>query len=164
MTTEQEVMEKLKVPTSKREALGEVLKKIMHENGGMVTAYQLVEFARPTESPLHPYFTWDDTEAARLHRLNEARFILRVAVEYVGAPDRREAIRVAVHLSSDDAGYRLLAEVLTDEEMRMQLISDAARDVDVMKNKYTKLVELRPAISKLAKTVEKLRKPAAKRK
>ncbi len=47
------------------------------ERGGRLTAEQVVEDARDPDSPLHGYFTWDDTEAANAHRLNEARALIR---------------------------------------------------------------------------------------
>ena len=146
------------VPTSKREYIGAVLKKIVSDHGGIVTPEQLVSIARPENHPLHPYFTWDDTEAARLHRINEARAILRVAVEYLQVNNKREPVRVTVHLSSDDTGYRLLSEVLSDAEMRAQLIADAGRDIETFKRRYQTIIEIQRPVRKLEKTISKLKR------
>ena len=43
----------------------------LHElvSGGVFGAEAVVEAARPEDAPLHSYFEWDDTEAARRYRL-----------------------------------------------------------------------------------------------
>jgi len=147
------VVEEERVPTSKREAFGAIVKGIISENGGIIAPDRLVELASEDAHPLHQYFTWDDTEAGRLWRLHEARVILRVAVEYIGP--EREPMRVAVHLTSDHVGYRLLSDVLSDDDMRTQLLSDASRDVDVFRRKYETLTELKPIVSRLSRAVAK---------
>jgi len=146
------------VSTSKRELLGAVIRKIIEDSEGLIAPEQLVEMSRPESHPLHPYFTWDDNEAARLHRINEARAILRIAVEYTQVNNRREAVRVAVHLSSDDTGYRLLSEVLSDAEMRAQLIADAGRDIEVFKRRYQTIVEIRRPVEHLERALKKAKK------
>lgn len=154
-TQEELLVETMRVPTSKRETVGAILKQIIAENGGILTPEHLVELVEPVDHPLHKYFTWDNQKAGEILRLHEARAILRVAVEFIGPS--REAVRVAVHLSSDAVGYRLLSEVLSDEEMRTQLLSDAARDVDVFRRKYEALGELKPIVSRLTRAVAKAR-------
>lgn len=55
------------------------------ERDGEITPDELVEAAHPEESPIHDMFTWDDSEAARKHRVNEARSALarvRVSITY----------------------------------------------------------------------------------
>jgi hypothetical protein len=160
----QEAMDVMRVPTSRRQAIGAVLKKIIASHGGIITAEQLVEVARPKLHPLHKYFTWDDTVAAQRFRVLEAREILRVAVEWIeNDAGTRDVVRVAVHLSSDRAGgYRLLASVLSDAEMRAQLLSDAERDVDAFRSRYRTLSELRPAIERLGRDVKRAAKRAAR--
>jgi hypothetical protein len=143
------------VTTSKREAIGAELKKIIAKHGGIITPDQLVEAATPISHPLHEYFTWDDTEAAHRFRIMEARTILRVAVEYTDHD--HEPIRVTAHLSSDDTGYRLLSTILSDTEMRAQLIADAGRDVDAFKRRYRTLAELQPTVEKLERAVSVLK-------
>lgn len=156
-TNETEIMDTMNIPTSKREALGAILKGEIQRVGGIITAEQLLDIAQPDGHPLHQYFTWDDGDAGRLWRLYEARVILRVAVEYLPS-NNTELTRVTVHLTSDNKGYRLLTDVLSDSDLRLQLLADASNDVEVFKRKYRKLSELSPAINKLGKAVDRLKK------
>lgn len=43
-----------------------------------LTPSEIVKEAEDPKSPLHPYFTWEDTEAARLWRLEEARIVIKI--------------------------------------------------------------------------------------
>lgn len=52
----------------------------LYEEHGKVTARQLVDAARPEESPAHAGFEWDDTKAAEEYRLNQGRRWLRITL------------------------------------------------------------------------------------
>lgn len=47
------------------------------ENGGRLTATDVVEAARIETSPLHRYFEWDDDAAAEAYRIEQARRLIR---------------------------------------------------------------------------------------
>ncbi len=53
------------------------------ETEGDATAELILEDAKAEDSPLHDFFEWDDTEAARQHRLYQARTIATNIVEVV---------------------------------------------------------------------------------
>ena len=70
-----------------RAVLGESDKRLveaklreLHSRDGRVTPESFVAMAEPPDSPLHRFFEWDDAEAARLHRLHQARQIVRTVV------------------------------------------------------------------------------------
>lgn len=49
---------------------------------GKFTSRDIVEFARPKNSPLHKYFEWDNDKAAEAYRLTQARhLVLSIEVE-----------------------------------------------------------------------------------
>src|ERR1700677_2890830 len=50
---------------------------IAERNAGRLTPDLVLLSAQSPDSPLHEHFTWDDTDAARKHRLNEARTLIR---------------------------------------------------------------------------------------
>jgi hypothetical protein len=52
----------------------------LHARDGRVTPESFVELATPEDSPLHRFFEWNDAEAARQHRLHQARQIVRTVV------------------------------------------------------------------------------------
>jgi hypothetical protein len=106
------------------------------EKGRLIPA-DLVEDARDPDSPLHAYFTWDDTEAAEKYRLHQARTIIRSVkcdvtvrdislsvVRYVRDPD----------LDTNASGYRNIMNIRTEEDSaratiidEMKRVSDAIR-------------------------------------
>lgn len=64
--------------------IGEELANICQQHNGELTPAAVVDNARDITSPLHDCFCWDDTEAARLHRENQARYLIRsITVKYI---------------------------------------------------------------------------------
>lgn len=121
------------------------MRKIETANGGLLRAEDVVAAARPTSSPLHSWFTWDDSEAARNYRLWQARQLIRVTVSYL-PENNNELTRVFVNLSTDrvkdGGGYRRLVPVMRNPEQRRQLLQDALAELEVFKRKYAMLTEL----------------------
>ena len=73
------------------------------DDKGLVTAPEVVHIAKDEESPLHPYFEWDDKAAGHEYRLIQARQLLRrVRVEYDDKPVR--LVHVNVSYSDDGDG------------------------------------------------------------
>ena len=126
---------------TKKNAVDEI-KRLIEKHRGILTPKQLVAAARPNDSPLHQYFTWDNTKAAERWRIYEAGRVLRVCVEWL-PQDKSGPVRVTAHLTSDTTGgYRALTTILSDTEMRKQLLADAMADIKVFQQKYEKLHEL----------------------
>ena len=53
----------------------EILKELAQR--GELTPSRVLHDAESPNSPLHGYFEWDDTEAAKQHRLHQARVLIR---------------------------------------------------------------------------------------
>lgn len=122
-----------------------VLEDIRQRNFGILRAEDVVAEAERPDSPLHTYFEWDDSEAARQYRLWQARQLIRVCVEVLPRTNDTPS-RVYVSLMPDrerkGGGYRRLADVLTDTRLRQQLLEQASRDFERWEAKYNQLVEL----------------------
>lgn len=118
------------------------LKRLAREHGGLLRPKDVVNAARTPRSPLHARFEWDDTVAAEEYRLWQARQLMRVVVEVV--PETNEPVEVFVSLTTDrrDGGYRVQLEVLSDAEMREQLLKDALAELMLFRRKYSRLKEL----------------------
>lgn len=141
----------------KKEELLAVLEKIREERG-ILTPKEVVEVATPEDHPLHKYFIWDDTEAARRFRLEQARSLLRVAVTVIGKDEK--PIRAYVSLVDDrqrttngDSEYRCTIDVLNDDALRKQLLKQAFAEFEGYREKYEQLSELAP-LFKTAKRLE----------
>jgi hypothetical protein len=60
----------------------EELKKL--EQKGKLSPLDVIDAAKNPKSPLHQYFEWDDTEAARKYRIEQARELIRtIKIEVV---------------------------------------------------------------------------------
>ena len=134
------------------------LRRVAKENDGMVLPEVVVDAARPESSPLHKYFTWEDTEAAEKWRIHEARNLLRVTVEYIGTD--KNPVRVFVSLTNDredEGGYRVTADVMDDAELYRMMLQDALDELESFRRKYERIKELR-AIFREAKKLRMYRK------
>lgn len=123
---------------------------------GKLQPSDVVSAARKESSPLHKWFTWDDDEAAEAWRLHEARNLIRVYAVRELEKEEPDLQRVHVSLRSDrkDGGYRVLADVLDDEELRGQMLADALEDLRYFRRKYQRLKELDPVFVAAASVEE----------
>lgn len=116
----------------------------IEKRDGKLTPEIIVDEARDLTAPLHSFFTWNDGEAAELYRRWEARkLIASVAVVYDGAKERT-AVRAFVSLTDadDERGYYGMARVLSDNELRSQMLADALAEVKQWRERYQHLEEL----------------------
>lgn len=133
----------------------EELDRIARKNGGILKPESVVEEARSSRSPLHSRFTWADTTAAHLWRLEEARRLIRVTVSVMpNGSDKEERVWVSLRQDQDKegGGYRTLVSVLSDKDLREELLKEALEDMKYFKQKYSHLSEL----SKIFKAMDEL--------
>lgn len=144
---------------SDQASIREELERIARSHGGLLKPEDVVEEARQPSSPLHSQFTWDNSEAAHHWRLFQARNLIRVVVVYHESPASES--RVFVSLTPDrkeeGGGYRLLRTVLSNQQMRAQLLEDALHELQVFEDKYRHLKEL-ARVFKAIKAVSKKKK------
>ncbi len=130
----------------------------MYVRDGALHPAKVLEEATDKTSPLHDMFDWDDTEAARKHRLNQARSIIRVAVRVLPAISNRE-VREYVSISSlrktDTGSYIGVVDVLNDEVLREQALADAIKTLQNMASRYAYLAELASVWDAVAMLVAK---------
>lgn len=143
-------------------AVAKELNRLAKSSGGLLQPEMVVEAARPESSPLHSRFEWDDTKAGHEYRIWQARQLIRVTVAIIGGEDQ-EPERVWVSLKSDrygNKGYRKLVTVLSDEDMRQQLLEDAIEDMQTFREKYNRLKELAGVFEAMGNVTSKKRKAA----
>lgn len=129
------------------------LDRIASTHGGILQPETIVEEARRPSSPLHSKFTWEDTAAAHLWRLEEARKLIRVTVKMFPNSETNERIWVSLRhdREQEGGGYRTLVSVLSNKELRKQLLAEAFRDMEYFQEKYSHLEELAKVISEIKK-------------
>ncbi len=132
------------------------LKGLSKKHGGLLMPEVVVNAARPPSSPLHSYFTWDDSEAAEKHRLWEARQLLRVTVEYIKHGGKERSYKVFCSLTSDrqEGGYRVTAQVLSNAQLRAQMLEDARDEMRTFQQKYHALTELAEVFKAMRRTMK----------
>lgn len=122
--------------------VGEELELI--ERNNIITPEHLIEFAeRHKDSELYKCFEWDDEEAGKLYRIDQARRIIcSISVEIKEEPKVTQ--RVYVNIKDKDTNektFKNIKEVLENDEEYIQLIDKAKLDLEKCKEKYENLIE-----------------------
>jgi len=135
----------MKSNTAKETTITDELLLIKDQNNGFVDPAAVVDFARDETTALHSRFEWDDTEAAERYRIWQARMIIRM--ELVVVPSSEKPSKAFISLVADrraesDKGYRFMVDVLSNVDLREQMLKEARRDMLIFKRKYSQLKEL----------------------
>jgi len=117
----------------------------------------VVADARPKSSPLHGYFTWNDSAAAKEHRLNQARHLIRSVTFVFPEQPERETVKAFYTIDKPDgtARYITLADAMTDEEINASLVAQALREADQWAMRYRRFSELSPVFDGIAAAKKK---------
>lgn len=122
--------------------------------GMALTAENVVEAAQDAASPLHDWFTWSNAVAGRRWRAHEARKMLHSIVFVVD--DSRDAdpepLRFFVALQverdgEDDMEYVPMPVVHANQDMEMQALRIAARELAAYRAKYGRLKRLETIVN-----------------
>ena len=136
------------------------LEQIRQKHGGLLKPEDVVAFARNKRTALHSEFEWDDAKASAEFRLEQARRVIRVSVTVLPSPHSdQEPVRAYVSVASDRAqpggGYRSFADVMTDDDMRAELVNEALGEAKRWRRKYERLRELAPIFRAIDKVEAK---------
>jgi hypothetical protein len=138
---------------SQKEAPAVGLRLEQLERQGPVTPEAVVEDARDCASPLNKFFTWDDSEAARLRRLDEARRLVNHLVTVVvhGGHDTEvrgfhSVVIVQAETREPERAYVSLATVENSPALRHQVVEAAWRELRAWRRRYGTYRDLLPVI------------------
>lgn len=121
--------------------------RALHSRDGVLTCEAVLDAARPKNSPLHSYFTWEDSRAAERYRLIEAgRLIATVRIEY----RRKKAAQVVytpafIPTGTNNEGkreYFPVEEVTRNEFLQQKALADARSEMEGTRARYSHLVDL----------------------
>lgn len=109
---------------------------------GLLRPEKLVEAAESPTHPLHNRFVWDDSEAARLFRIQQAREVIRSYT--IDIPETKIKVRALTSLDIDriSGGYRWTLEVVERPDLRQEMVRTALHELKNIENKYRHLEEL----------------------
>lgn len=119
----------------------------IYARDGLLDPVVIVGEAEDEASPLHAYFMWDDTEAARRFRLMQARGLIRsVRIRVETAPEVTRRVRAYVSVPRDDGrSYESLVDALSDRNTRDVVFEQCVRELSAVRDKYAALVDVEKA-------------------
>lgn len=136
------------------------LEAIRKSNRGVLLPEQVVKFAKNSNTALHSRFDWSDRKAAHKYRLWQAREVINVYVTVLEADT--EPVKVYVSLYNDrkreGGGYRALRNVMRNPKYRQQLFEQAEFEMQIFRQRYQRLLRLRPIFEASDKVFAKKKK------
>ncbi len=124
--------------------IGERLESIRKCQRGFLSAGVIIEYASKNRySELGKRFEWDDTIAARKHREDQARAIIRFLVVKISEPEYNESIRLYVRVFvGAQSKYTSMHYALSDADMRAQVVETAMKEAREWRHRYRNIAEL----------------------
>lgn len=110
---------------------------------GILRAEAIVKVAENPLHAFHEWFTWDDDEAARRWRLEQARF--RIKSFKIFIEPLNITVRGLTSLESDrtnGGGFRWMTDVMARPDLRKEMLEIALRDLQSAESKFGHLEEL----------------------
>jgi hypothetical protein len=134
----------------------------------------LLEAARSPDSPLHRYFTWDDSLAGERYRLAQAGALYRTVKMQIVRMDAEareikfEQIRAVISVPSDrkkkdSKSYGRTTAVASDEQRRASVLRGIVREIVALRNKYAKFSELHDVWIAIDDAADQFDPPSTKR-
>lgn len=151
---------------------GEELEKIT-EKKGVLKPLDVVEVARNKRNPLHECFDWDDSKAAEKYRLHQARNLINhisVIVRWDHTEKEQKAFFSVneTPYEKENRAYVTFERVLSEPELRNQMIEQALSEVEYWQEKYSQYAQLGRIFVAIRETKRKIfqkkRKVKGKRK
>lgn len=143
--------------------VGQHLDRLRKEFKGEITPKDVVQDARNPNSPLHPFFEWDDSEAAEQYRLQQARGLIRAVVAvYTSDDEPAKKMKAYVHVREPGANhYRETQHALSQSSTREAVLRRAWEELQQWKRRYRDLEEFAQLVETIDDTAKKL--PAGSR-
>lgn len=137
--------------------VNKILQDLAKKNKGRLTPQMVVTFAKPSSSPLHKYFTWEDNAAGILWREQQARQLI-LQVHYKVSED--SSVNAWVNFKHKKLGgqcYVRLERALSDTDLKKEMLKRSLQEVNYWKQQYATLFELNPIFAAIARINKKYR-------
>jgi len=123
---------------------------------GTIRAHDVLEVARPKNSPIHHYFEWDDSKAAEKFRLHQASRMIQSLVVVVDDVETRKYTRpVKVEWAKEkrcvDVDVARQSKDIWD-----QVVARAMRDALLWRERYQNISQLKPISRAITQTEKEL--------
>lgn len=133
-------------------------------NGNGISPESVVESARPSGSPIHKAFTWNNAEAANQYRLWQARHLIGSLEVRMEGPLSEEPISVRAYLNASvedsEQVYYSLGTIKDIPELKAQVLEQVRRDIAAARNKLAGLESVFAELMPLALALDSARELA----
>lgn len=146
------------------DAIGAEFQRI-RASGKELTAETVLDAASNPRSILHRYITWDDAEAARSYRLEQARKLLRsVEVLVQDAKGKSGQMRAfySVRDASGQRSYQPVEYVFSNADTTAQVMRDARQQLESWTAKYKRYAWAQSAVPQVLAALKALKKARKK--
>jgi hypothetical protein len=140
---------------ARTDVVAQELSRIKSRHKGLLKAEDVVRAARPTTSPLHSRFLWDNSKAGHQYRLEQARHLIAVTVIIDGDEKKPMFVSLSIDRTKRGGGYRQVVDVLSDKRLTAQLLADAKREMQYFIEKYQKLTALAKVVRAMKQVLKK---------
>lgn len=134
------------------QAVGERLEQLREQVGDGITPAQVLDDARPNDSPTHNLFEWRNTKAAEQWRLHQARHVigcLRIKVpdelQDSDTAPRTILANISV-MDGEDRVYHSSPVVAVDDTLREWAIQNALAYLEGFEERFKNLNEMLPVL------------------
>ena len=118
-----------------------------------LNAENVLDSARDENSPIHNEFEWNDTDAAEMYRLSQARHLINCLT--VKIIERDDAAPVRAYFKISDDNYEQTKNIIKVEEKRRSLLEQALSELRTFQRKYSILKELAEVFAEIDKANRK---------
>ena len=131
---------------------------IAKANKGRLAPKKVVEFARDPKTALHGRLLWDNTRAGDRYRLQQAAEIIR-RFKVVIRSEKMESVKIRAFVSlanerDGSSGYRETVRVLSNKELRAEMLRTALMELQAFRRKYSILSELKGVLFEIERVLD----------
>lgn len=135
------------------------LEQIKKRHGGKFGPQDVVEYARNPKTELHSRFEWDDKIAGEQYRIQQAMLIIR-RLQITVVENESETIKIRAYSSltnerGPDGSYRSTVQIISDDEMKAQLLDDKRRQLVGINNEIRAITMASKHLGMAIKTIER---------
>lgn len=112
--------------------IGNRIDYLMHQNNNKIKPDTIVQDAKSVKSPIHNFFEWNNTIAAKKYRLEQAKNMIANIVIVEIIDNKQQEVRSYPNIIINNSKYYIPMEIaIKNKEYRKQLIDNL---ISVMEN------------------------------
>lgn len=148
-------------PKVAAETFGSVVESLAGDGAlASVPPGAIVDAARKRNSPIHALFNWDNDDAAELYRKDQARALIGrlqiVRVQVSDGPTLSSRAFFSVRVG-DKRGYVAQDKILSDRDLKKQVIESAQRDLEAYLAKYAGVMAFGTFMPRLQSVLDEMK-------